>query len=90
MLTFAVLWWSVFTAVTAVAASLFMASLVGILGSLIVVRFLIGVGEAAGDGEDGAVALAFEQGAVLISRMEKKASAKPQHCLTSIAWWPIG
>ncbi len=47
VLTFAVLWWSVFTAVTAVAASLFMASLVGILGSLIVVRFLIGVGEAA-------------------------------------------
>ncbi len=47
MLTFAVLWWSVFTAVTAVAASLSMASLVGILGSLIVVRFLNGVGEAA-------------------------------------------
>lgn len=47
VLTLAVLWWSVFTAVTAVAAALPLAALVGVLGSLVTVRFLIGVGEAA-------------------------------------------
>jgi ACS family glucarate transporter-like MFS transporter len=47
VLTLALIWWSVFTALTAVAASLPMAHAFGVLGSLIVVRFLIGVGEAA-------------------------------------------
>lgn len=47
VLTAAVLWWSLFTALTAVAATLPLADLVGIVGSLAVVRFLLGVGEAA-------------------------------------------
>jgi ACS family glucarate transporter-like MFS transporter len=47
VLTLAVMWWSVFTALTAVAASLPIAQVLGVVGSLIVVRFLIGVGEAA-------------------------------------------
>ncbi len=47
VLTVALLWWSCFTALTAVAPVLPIAGLVGILGSLILVRFLIGVGEAA-------------------------------------------
>jgi ACS family glucarate transporter-like MFS transporter len=47
VLTLAVLWWSCFTALTAVAPVLPIAGVVGILGSLILVRFLIGVGEAA-------------------------------------------
>lgn len=47
VLTAAVLWWSLFTALTAIAATLPLADLVGIAGSLAVVRFLLGVGEAA-------------------------------------------
>jgi ACS family glucarate transporter-like MFS transporter len=47
VLTLAVIWWSLFTALTAVAATLPTAELVGVLGSLILVRFLIGAGEAA-------------------------------------------
>ncbi|MFQ5991689.1 MAG: MFS transporter [Nitrospiraceae bacterium] len=47
VLTVAVVWWSIFTAFTAVAATWPLASVVGIFGSLFVVRFLIGVGEAA-------------------------------------------
>ncbi|MFQ5551844.1 MAG: MFS transporter, partial [Gemmatimonadales bacterium] len=47
VLTVAVVWWSIFTAFTAVAATWSLASVVGIFGSLFVVRFLIGVGEAA-------------------------------------------
>ena len=47
ILTLAVLWWSLFTACTAVAGTLPTAHWVGILGSLILIRFLIGVGEAA-------------------------------------------
>lgn len=47
VLTVALVWWSVFTAMTAVAATLPLASLLGILGSLVLVRFLMGVGEAA-------------------------------------------
>jgi ACS family glucarate transporter-like MFS transporter len=47
VLTFAILWWSCFTALTAVAATLPWASVLGALGSLIAVRFLVGVGEAA-------------------------------------------
>lgn len=43
----AVVWWSVWTAMTAVAATLPIVGVVGIAGSLICVRFLIGVGEAA-------------------------------------------
>lgn len=48
VLTGAIFWWSVFTTVTAVAGELFLASLLGVIGSFIVVRVLIGVGEAAG------------------------------------------
>ncbi|MBM4121622.1 MAG: MFS transporter [Nitrospira sp.] len=47
VLTLAVIWWSTFTALTAVAATLPTVGLVGVLGSLILVRFLIGAGEAA-------------------------------------------
>lgn len=47
VLTGAVLWWSFFTACTAVAGTLPTAQWLGILGSLILIRFLIGVGEAA-------------------------------------------
>lgn len=47
VLTGAVLWWSLFTALTAVAATLPTAQWLGVLGSLVLVRFLIGVGEAA-------------------------------------------
>ncbi|MGH7256282.1 MAG: MFS transporter, partial [Nitrospirales bacterium] len=47
VLTLAVLWWSLFTGLTALAPTLPIANVVGILGSLILVRFLIGVGEAA-------------------------------------------
>ena len=47
VLTFAVIWWSIFTALTAVAPTLPLVNLIGIMGSLMVVRFLIGIGEAA-------------------------------------------
>lgn len=47
VLTGAVIWWSFFTACTAVAGTLPTAQWLGILGSLIFIRFLIGVGEAA-------------------------------------------
>ena len=47
ILTLAVIWWSIFTALTAVAPILPLANMIGIMGSLMVVRFLIGVGEAA-------------------------------------------
>jgi ACS family glucarate transporter-like MFS transporter len=46
-LTFAVLWWSFFTFLTAESSNLFLTSLSGVLGSLIVIRFLVGLGEAA-------------------------------------------
>lgn len=42
----ALLWWSLFTALTAVAATLPLAAAIGIVGALVVVRFLLGVGEA--------------------------------------------
>lgn len=42
----AILWWSLFTACTAIAATLPLAGLFGIFGSLLAVRFLIGVGES--------------------------------------------
>ena len=47
VLAVAVVWWSVFTAFTAAAGTLPMTEWLGILGSLILIRFLIGVGEAA-------------------------------------------
>ena len=47
VLTGAVIWWSFFTACTAVASTLPTAQWLGVVGSLILVRFLIGVGEAA-------------------------------------------
>lgn len=47
LLTFAILWWSLFTAVTALAGTLFTVRLLGVLGSFILIRFLIGAGEAA-------------------------------------------
>jgi MFS transporter, ACS family, glucarate transporter len=47
VLTVAIFWWSVFTAVTAIAGELFLVSLFGVVGSFIVVRVLIGAGEAA-------------------------------------------
>jgi ACS family glucarate transporter-like MFS transporter len=47
VLTGAIIWWSIFTALTAVAAVLPPAYVIGPLGSLILVRFLVGIGEAA-------------------------------------------
>jgi len=47
ILTLAVIWWSIFTALTALAPTSFLAGAMGIWGSLMIVRFLIGVGEAA-------------------------------------------
>ena len=47
VLTLALIWWSVFTALMALAPTLPIVGLVGVLGSLILVRFLIGVGEAS-------------------------------------------
>ncbi len=47
VLTLAVIWWSIFTALTALAPTLPLANFIGIMGSLMVVRFLIGIGEAA-------------------------------------------
>lgn len=47
MLTLAILWWSVFTGLTAVAGSWWLAGLIGPLASFMVVRFLIGLGEGA-------------------------------------------
>ncbi len=47
VLTLAVLWWSLFTILTAETGRLFFSSLTGILGSFILIRFLIGAGEAA-------------------------------------------
>ncbi|HEV2387048.1 MAG TPA: MFS transporter [Candidatus Acidoferrales bacterium] len=46
-LTLSILWWSVFTALTAFAPRLPLAAWVGVTGSLVTVRFLVGVGEAA-------------------------------------------
>ena len=43
----AVVWWSVFTALTAIAGTLPTAEWLGLLGSLVLIRFLIGLGEAA-------------------------------------------
>lgn len=47
VLAAAVVWWSFFTAMTAVAATLPVVEIVGVVATLAGVRFLIGVGEAA-------------------------------------------
>jgi ACS family glucarate transporter-like MFS transporter len=47
VLTIALVWWSCFTAWTAVAATSFLAAPLGVVGALALVRFLLGVGEAA-------------------------------------------
>lgn len=47
VLLIALLWWSCFTAWTAVAATSFLAAPLGMVGALACVRFLLGVGEAA-------------------------------------------
>lgn len=46
VLTGALLWWSLFTALTAVAATLPLVTMVGTVGALLLVRFFLGVGEA--------------------------------------------
>lgn len=46
VLACALVWWSFFTALTAVAATLPFAMIVGTAGALVIVRFLLGVGEA--------------------------------------------
>lgn len=46
LVTFAVIWWSVFTVLTAYAGDWFLVVPLGIVGSFMVVRFLIGAGEA--------------------------------------------
>jgi len=48
VLALAIFWWSAFTAVTAVAGELFLTAVIGVVGSFVVVRVLIGIGEAAG------------------------------------------
>jgi ACS family glucarate transporter-like MFS transporter len=47
VLTIGLLWWSCFTALTAMAATSSLAGPLGIVGALALVRFLLGVGEAA-------------------------------------------
>jgi MFS transporter, ACS family, glucarate transporter len=47
ILTIALVWWSCFTAWTALAATSFLAAPLGIVGALALIRFLLGVGEAA-------------------------------------------
>lgn len=46
VLTLALLWWSICTAFTAMVAATSLASLVGIVGALMLVRFSLGMGEA--------------------------------------------
>lgn len=47
VMTVAILLWSIFTALTGLAPDLPTTRLIGVVGSLIVVRFFVGVGEAA-------------------------------------------
>src|SRR5882724_623520 len=47
LLTAAIVWWSAFTALTALAPNLIFVKWVGVAGSLIIVRFLVGVGESS-------------------------------------------
>lgn len=46
VLTGALIWWSLFTGLTAVAGVLPLVEITGVMGSLLVIRFLLGVGEA--------------------------------------------
>ncbi|ULA58082.1 MAG: MFS domain-containing protein [Nitrospira sp.] len=46
VLACALVWWSICTVLTAVVATLPLASLVGTVGALVIVRFLLGVGES--------------------------------------------
>ncbi|MFO0773795.1 MAG: MFS transporter [Nitrospiraceae bacterium] len=46
VLIWALIWWSIWTALTAVAATSVLASVFGILGSLMVARAMLGVGES--------------------------------------------
>ncbi|MGE0825909.1 MAG: MFS transporter [Candidatus Binatia bacterium] len=48
VLAWAICWWSGFTAVTAIAGDFFLASWLGVIGSFMVIRALIGIGEAGG------------------------------------------
>jgi ACS family glucarate transporter-like MFS transporter len=47
IIVFALLWWSIFTALTGLAGSTLLVSTVGVLPGFWLIRFLIGVGEAA-------------------------------------------
>lgn len=47
VLTFAIVWWSIFTALTGIASRLPLAGWLGVAWSFAIVRFLIGAGEAA-------------------------------------------
>ncbi len=47
VLMIALIWWSCFTAWTATAATSFLAGPLGVIGALALIRFLLGVGEAA-------------------------------------------
>lgn len=47
VLMIALIWWSCFTAWTATAATSFLTGPIGIVGALALIRFLLGVGEAA-------------------------------------------
>lgn len=47
VLFISLIWWSCFTAWTAIAATSFLAAPLGVVGALALVRFLLGVGEAA-------------------------------------------
>jgi MFS transporter, ACS family, glucarate transporter len=47
LLTTAIVWWSAFTALTALAPHLIFIRWFGVAGSLIIVRFLVGVGESS-------------------------------------------
>ncbi|MGE0682169.1 MAG: MFS transporter [Candidatus Binatia bacterium] len=47
ILTLAILWWSLFTALTAIAGDWWLAGVVGPLTSFMVIRFFIGMGEGA-------------------------------------------
>src|SRR5579863_1694519 len=47
LLTTAIVWWSAFTALTALAPNLIFVRWVGVAGSLIIVRFMVGAGESS-------------------------------------------
>ena len=47
VLTIAIVLWSAFTALTALAPSLFLTRWIGVVGTLLLARFLVGAGEAA-------------------------------------------